>query len=93
MGSASYNDTFQNAPFMPLPVCTEKFRGKNQFWENTLTGYPKWLECGFPHSAVKHHPSGTPLEIWYFSVSSGTFDYIQYLRIILIDLMLIPHLR
>lgn len=65
---------------MPLPVCTEKYRDRNQFWENSLTGYPKWLECEFPQTAIIHHPLQTPLEIWDFSASSKTFDYTQYLK-------------
>lgn len=80
MESATYNDTYQYAPFMPLPVCTEKYRDRNQFWENSLTGYPKWLECEFPQTAIIHYPLQTPLEIWDFSASSKTFDYTQYLK-------------
>lgn len=80
LGYLNYNVTFKKAPFMPLPLCAEKFRDKDQFWESSLTGAPKWLKCGFPQAAAKHVPVGTHMEVWDFSIVSGNYDYTKYLK-------------
>ena len=81
LGYRINNETFQNAPFMPLPVCTKKYRDINQFWNGNSNTHPRWLSCGFKYiPASKHTAEGTNLEIWDFSISSGGYDYSQYFK-------------
>ena len=57
LGYQTNNETFQNAPFIPLSDCTEKYPDKNQFWNSHPNFHPRWLSCGFMYEpASKHIP-------------------------------------
>lgn len=80
LGYSNYNKTYQKVTFMPIPACIQLYRDINQFWDASVIKFPTWLSCGFPHSAVKHTPVGTDVEIWDFSVSSGDKQYKKYIK-------------
>ena len=83
LGYHSYNDTIKNLTHFSLLLesCQQKYSEKDIYWKsiNKLSGFPKWLDCGFPHAVITHSPRDTDLTIYDFSVSSPNHNYTGYL--------------
>lgn len=56
LGHPLYKEKFVEKVDVPLPPYIQKFRDKNQFWDSSLTKYPAWLQCSFPHTATWYTP-------------------------------------